>query len=276
MKDLKILGKTKEYVPAIGLGTWGIGGYEMPDYSKDDHYVRIVRRAIELGLYLIDTAEYYGKGHAEEIVGSAIKDVPRDEVFIVTKVWYTNLRYDDVLKAARRSLKRLGVDYIDLYLIHWPNPAIPLRETMKAMEKLVNMGLVRYIGVSNFDVPLMEEARSYLSREDIVANEFKYSILDRRAERSVLPYCMRERITFIAYTPLEKGKVAQEKLLLDVGRKYGKTAVQVALNWLISKENVIAIPKTSKEERLVEFSEAMGWRLSKEDLELLNEHYKTR
>ena len=273
MKDSKRLGKTDELIPAIGLGTWGIGGFEFPDYSMDDYYIRIIRRAIELGLSLIDTAEYYARGHSEELVGAAIKDFSREDVFIITKVWYANLRYEDVLKAARMSLKRLGVDYIDLYLIHWPNPSIPLKETMKAMEKLVNDGLVRHIGVSNFNVPLMEEARSYLSREDIVANEVKYSILDRRVENDVLPYCSKEGITVIAYTPLEKGKVARESVLKDIGIKYRKTAVQVALNWLISKDNVIAIPKTSKEERLVEFSGAMGWRLRKEDVELLEKYY---
>jgi len=246
MRDVKKLGKSDVLVPSIGFGTWGIGGFEIPDYTFDNHYVAIIRKAIDLGLWLIDTAEYYAKGHSEELVGQAIKSYPRDEVFIVTKVWYTNLSYDDVIKAAKKSLKRLETSYIDLYLIHWPNPFIPLKETMKAMEFLVKEGLVRFIGVSNFNVDLMEEARSYLSREDIVANEVKYSILDRDIERDILPYCQKERITVIAYTPLEKGKVAKEKVLADIGRKYGKTATQVALNWLISKDNVIGNSKSCK------------------------------
>ena len=274
MEDLKRLGKTEVLVPSIGFGTWGIGGFETPRHSLDDYYVTIIHKAIDLGLWLIDTAEYYAKGHSEELVGQAIKNYHREDVFIVTKVWYTNLRYDDIIRAANKSLKRLGTNYIDLYLVHWPNPSIPLKETMKAMELLVREGLVRFIGVSNFSVELLEEARSHLSREDIVANEVKYSILDRGIEKEALPYCQREGITVIAYTPLEKGKVAKEKVLVDVGNKYGKTAVQVALNWLISKDTVIAIPKAAKEEHIMEIAGAMGWRLSRKDIEFLDRVYE--
>lgn len=255
------------------MGTWGVGGYFEPSYSRDREEVEAMKKGIELGMTLIDTAEIYAKGHSEEIVGEAVKDFDREEIFIVTKVWYTNLRYDDVLKSAKQSLRRLKTTYIDLYLIHWPNPQIPLRETMKALEKLVSLGLVRYIGVSNFTVELVEEARSYLSKEDVVANQVKYNLLDRRIEADILPYCKRERITIMAYTPLAKGVLARDKFLESIGLKYGKTAAQTALNWLICDENVIAIPKASNLKHVEENAGAMGWRLRREDYELISEKY---
>ena len=270
-KDLKELNRTGCKVPAIGLGTWKIGGSMTPDHSQDDLAIKALRHGISLGMWLIDTAEIYGGGHAEELVGEAIKIFNREKIFIVTKVWETNLRYDDVLKAAKRSLKRLKTNYIDLYLIHWPNPRIPLSETMKAMEKLVSDGLVRYIGVSNFSVELMEEARSYLSKEDIVVNQVKYNVYDRSIERDILPYCQKEGITLMAYTPLAKGSVSTDKTLIEIGRKYGKTAAQVALNWLISKDMVIAIPKAVRIEHIEENAGAMGWRLSEEDIRYIEQ-----
>jgi len=270
-KDLKELNRTGCKVPAIGLGTWKIGGSMTPDHSQDDLAIKALRHGISLGMWLIDTAEIYGGGHAEELVGEAIKIFNREKIFIVTKVWETNLRYDDVLKAAKRSLKRLKTNYIDLYLIHWPNPRIPLSETMKAMEKLVSDGLVRYIGVSNFSVKLMEEARSYLSKEDIVVNQVKYNVYDRSVERDILPYCQKEGITLMAYTPLAKGSVSTDKTLIEIGRKYGKTAAQVALNWLISKDMVIAIPKAVRIEHIEENAGAMGWRLSEEDIRYIEQ-----
>ncbi|MGQ4832770.1 MAG: aldo/keto reductase [Candidatus Asgardarchaeia archaeon] len=271
--DLKELNKTGVKVPAIGFGTWGIGGRMTPDYSHDKEAVEAIRYAIKLGMWLIDTAEIYGAGHSEELVGEAIKDFERDQVFIVTKVWETNLRYDDVIKAAKRSLSRLKSKYIDLYLVHWPSTRVPISETMKAMEKLVDDGLIRFIGVSNFDVDLMEEARAALSKTDIVVNQVKYNLYDRSVENDVLPYCQKERITLMAYTPLAKGSLAREPLLIEIGKKYGKTAAQVALNWLISKDMVIAIPKALDKKHIEENAGAMGWRLSVDDLKMLDSSF---
>jgi diketogulonate reductase-like aldo/keto reductase len=218
-------------------------------------------------MYLIDTAEMYGAGHAEEIVGKAIKPFPREQVFIVSKVLPENLHYSDVIKAAESSLKRLKTERIDLYLIHFPNPEIPLRETMEAMEKLVERNLVRLIGVSNFNVAQVEEARSCLSKNDIVVNQVEYSLLERNVERDILPYCTRHQITVMAYTPLAQGRPSTNDFLREIGIKYGKTAAQVALNWLIAKQNVIAIAKAIKIEHLEENAGAMGWRLAKDDEE---------
>jgi len=250
----------------------GIGGFSAPDYKYDEMAIRALRRGIELGITLIDTAEMYGGGHSEEVVGMAIKGL-REKVFIATKVWYTNLRYDDVLRSAEKSLRRLQIDTIDLYQVHWPNPHIPLSETMRAMERLVLDGKVRFIGVSNFSVKLMEEARAALSKIDIVSNQVEYSLLSREVEDDILPYCEKENITLIAYSPLGRGNILNDprsRILREVAKKYNKTLVQVALNWLIAKKPVVAIPKAINLSHVEENVNAAGWRLSDEDLELLS------
>ena len=270
--EFKRLGRTDVMIFVIGMGTWGIGGFSAPDYKYDEMAVRALRRGIELGITLIDTAEMYGGGHSEEVVGMAIKGL-REKVFIATKVWYTNLRYDDVLRSAEKSLRRLQIDTIDLYQVHWPNPHIPLSETMRAMERLVLDGKVRFIGVSNFSVKLMEEARAALSKIDIVSNQVEYSLLSREVEDDILPYCEKENITLIAYSPLGRGNILNDprsKILREVAKKYNKTLVQVALNWLIAKKPVVAIPKAINLSHVEENVNAAGWRLSDEDLELLS------
>jgi len=271
--DLKELGRTAVRVPAVGMGTWGIGGYYYPDTTQDSEAICALRRGIELGMYLIDTAEMYGAGHAEEIIGKAIKPFSREQVFIVSKVLPENLHYAKVLKAAESSLKRLQTEWIDLYLIHSPNPEIPLRETMEAMEKLVERNLVRFIGVSNFDVYQMEEARAYLSKNDVVVNQVEYSLLERNVERDVIPYCIRNQITLMAYTPLAKGKLSTNSFLREIGNKYDKTAAQVAVNWLIARQSVIAIPKAISIQHLEENAGAMGWRLADDDIERISSYF---
>ena len=156
--SFKQLGRTNVKLPTIGMGTWEIGGERERDDSHDKESIAAIRKAIELGIHLIDTAELYGDGHCEEVVGEAIKPFSREELFIVSKVWHNHLHHDDVIKAAENSLKRLQTDWIDLYLIHWPNPEVPLIETMQALEKLVERKLIRFIGVSNFDISEVEEA----------------------------------------------------------------------------------------------------------------------
>lgn len=271
--DLKELGTTDVKLPAIGMGTWGIGGYYSADTIGDNQAIRALRRGIELGMYLIDTAEMYSAGHAEEVVGEAIKPFPREQVFIVSKVLPENLHYGDVINAAEKSLRRLRTDWIDLYLIHFPNPRIPLTETMEAMERLVERNLVRFIGVSNFDVSEMEEARSCLSRHSIVTNQVDYSLFVRSIERDVLPYCQQQRLTVMAYRPLARGELSRNRFLEEIGKKYDKTAAQVALNWLISKENVIAIPKAASIDHVEENASAMGWRLSQDDMEHISSYF---
>jgi len=248
--QLKQLNDTNTMVPEIGLGTWNYKGGIEP-----------LRKGIESGAFLIDTAEGYG---TEEIVGQAIKGI-RDKVFLATKVSGRHLRYNDVLKAAEGSLRRLGTDYIDLYQIHWPNPSVPIKETMRAMETLVDSGLVRYIGVSNFSLKELIEAQSAMSKYPIVSNQ--------------VPYCQEHKITIIAYTPLDNGQLARTnrrtkdrkiQVLEQIANEIGKTPAQVALNWCISHPNVIAIPKSDSVERVIENCQASGWKLSQEHMDLLN------
>jgi diketogulonate reductase-like aldo/keto reductase len=279
--ERKSLGKTGESVAAIGLGTWNMGGRESPDYRDDERLIEAIRYAVELGMNHIDTAEMYAAGHAEGLVGEAVKQFSRDEVFIATKVWPSNLRYEDVIRSCRKSLERLQLKYVDLYMVHWPNPRIPLQETMKAMEKLVKDGLVRYIGVSNFDVELLEEAMNALKREEIVANQVEYSLEAREVERELIPFCERNGITVTAYTPLGKGRIPAEaasntprgKILAEMAQRYGKTPVQIALNWVIWRPNVITIPKAARKEHLEENAGAAGWRLTEEDYKRLSAAY---
>lgn len=277
--DLKPIKGSTDKIPAIGMGTWKIGGDFVPDYSRDLLWIDALKFGIEysiekVGIALIDTAEMYGGGHTEELVGEAIKDFAREQVFIVTKVKPENLTFERMIKSAEASLERLKTSYIDLYLIHWPNPRIPLSETARALEKLHNDGLVKYIGVSNFNVRLMEEIRSYLSATDIVVNQVKYSFLDRHAEEDIIPYCQKESIIVMAYTPLERGEVLCVNAIQELAKKYGKTPTQIALNWIISKPYIVAIPKSERREHIKENIDAMGWRLHEDDIKLLDRYRK--
>lgn len=269
----KTLGKSGAGIPGIGLGTWGIGGYAAPDTSRDEEAITALQQGIELGMSLIDTAELYGRGHSEELVGQAIKDFTRDQVFIVSKVQNKHLRHDDVIEACQRSLHRLQTDYIDLYLVHSPNYRIPLKETMAAMEELVEHGLTRFIGVSNFPLKLLIEAQGYLSRTEIQANQVKYNLKCRYDEKDLLPYCQKEGITLMAYTPLEEGSLAINKTLQEAGRDYGKTAAQMALNWLIYQQNVVTIPKAASSRHLAENADVMGWQMTAQDFQRLSDAF---
>ncbi|MBC7091275.1 MAG: aldo/keto reductase [Nitrososphaeria archaeon] len=261
------IGKYEE-VDVLGYGTWLIGGNSSPDYSRDEYYVKVLTTAFELGYRLIDTAEYYGGGHTEELVGKALKKFNREEFFIISKVWPTHLHYDDVLKAAENSLRRLELKHVDLYLIHWPNPNVPIEETVSALERLVEEGKVRYIGVSNFSVQQLKEAIEATRKYDIVANEVKYSVWDRRVEDELLPFAEQNNVRIIAYTPLERGKGVKGTILDEMAKKYGKTVNQIALNYLISMKT-IPIPKAEKREHMIENLGAVGWRIGEEDLNMI-------
>lgn len=208
--------------------------------------VASLRRGIELGMNFIDTAERYSSGRSEELVGEAVKD-RREDVFIATKVAPPNLRYDDVVRACKASVKRLGISYVDLYQIHWPDPAVPIKETMTAMEKLVEDGLVRYIGISNFSVSEADAARAALARNEVASNQVEYALTNRGVEADILPYCAKEKITLIAYSPLARGKIPHS-VPADILEKYGMTSAQAMLNWVTRDEAVVAIPKASSVE----------------------------
>src|SRR6266481_703294 len=263
---LRGLANTGLRLPEIGFGTWNYSGGVKP-----------LRAAIEYGACLIDTAEAYG---TEEIVGKAIKG-QRDRVFLATKVLPRNFRECDLIAAAERSLRRLGTDYIDLYQLHWPNLTIPIEEPMSGMEKLVDEGKVRFIGVSNFSVRDLINAQAALAKQRIVANQVRYSLLERTIEGGVLQYCQKNGITVIAYSPLATGlgnirAADPEGVLRKVAEASCKSAAQVALNWCINKERVIAIPKASSIEHVVENMGASGWHLRPELLRLLEDKIRYR
>jgi diketogulonate reductase-like aldo/keto reductase len=263
-------------VPVLGLGTWGMGGRETPDKTRDSETVTAIRMAVELGLTHLDTAEYYGAGHAEELVGEAIQDLDRKSLFITSKVLHNHLHHDDLLSSMKASLKRLGVEQVDLYLVHWPNPDVPLKETMAAMEECVEEGYTRLIGVSNFSAQLMEEAQSCLRDNKLAVNQVQYSLLDQKPRMGLLPACRKMGVSLVAYRPLERGAIMQTNnpVMDEIAKTHGKTRVQVALNWLISQEGVLTIPKSTNPVHMMEFMGALGWRLTPEESARLAESYR--
>ncbi len=255
----KILGNTNVRLPEVGLGTWNYTGGVEP-----------LRRGIALGACLIDTAESYG---TEEIVGEAIKGV-RQSVFLATKVLPRHFRQQDLLLAADRSLQRLRTDYIDLYQLHWPNYIVPIEETMAAMERLVQLGKIRFIGVSNFSLSELRKAQAALSKNRIVSNQVRYSLVERSIERGVLPYCQQHQITVIAFSPLATGlsnikRRDPRNVLGDVAAQVHKTEAQLALNWCLRHDSLIAIPKAASVDHVAEDCGASSWQLSPEQIKLL-------
>lgn len=246
MKTVKI----KDIViPALGLGTWKLSGQECCD---------IVIAALEEGWRHIDTAAAYGN---EEEIGASMRQVglPREDVFLTTKAWYDRLDPQGLIDACEESLDRLGMDYADLFLIHWPNPEVPLKESIAGLLELKEMGWVKAIGVSNFPAKMMGEAQQH-AQGALVVNQVEYHPL--LAQKRVLAAGEATGMALTAYSPLAKGAVAGLPLIRDIAGRHGKTPAQVALRWLIQQKNVIAVPKTSHRERLAENAGAYAFELS--------------
>jgi aryl-alcohol dehydrogenase-like predicted oxidoreductase len=261
---LKALGNTSIRISAIGQGCMGIGGELAADSSRDAQQVDALRLGIDLGMSFIDTAEAYGSGHSEELVGKAIRG-SRDRVFVATKVSPENLAYEAVVQAAERSLRRLGTDRIDLYQIHWPNPSLPIGETMRAMSRLLAEGKIRFVGVSNFSARELREAEAALGAP-VVSNQVEYNLFDRFIEARILPQCAAEQRSLIAYSPLDKGRVPSgEGLLERIARRHGRTSAQVVLNWLVRRPQVVVIPKAGSPGHLHENAQALDFELSAEE-----------
>ena len=258
--EYRQLGRTKEKVSVIGMGCWGLGLRNKGEWARE---ISSLQRGIELGMNLIDTAESYSSGRSEELVGEAVKDC-RDDVFIATKVAPPHLRYDSVIRACKDSIKRLGVSFIDLYQIHWPDPGVPIKETMSAMERLVQDGLVRYIGVSNFSVSETGEARATLAKNEIASNQVEYALTNRLVETDILPYCVKEKITLMAYSPLAHGHIARH-IPNDILQKYNMTPAQAMLNWVTRNEQVVAIPKAASIKHQEEDASSIAVRFSAAD-----------
>jgi diketogulonate reductase-like aldo/keto reductase len=262
-------GWTNVEVPVIGQGTWMIDG----NSETESRAIHTLRLGIELGLSHIDTAEMYGSGHVEELVGEAIAE-DRDKIFLVSKVLPYNASYEGTLKACKRSLKRLKTEWLDLYLLHWRG-SYPLKETMNAMEKLVSEGLVKYIGVSNFDVKDLMEAEEALQTERIACNQVLYSLRDRGIEQHLLSYCSKKKIAIVGYSPFGHGNFPSAnstggKLLIKIGRKYNLTPKQIALNFLTRHLNTFTIPKTTRPERVKENSGGVGWQLTEDEINAID------
>jgi diketogulonate reductase-like aldo/keto reductase len=268
--DFKKIAKGVE-ISALGLGTYGMGEGRAAGTSNDESDIEAIRLGIELGITHIDTAERYALGHSEEVVADAIESFERRDLFITTKVWHNHLEHDDLIASMEASLKRLRQEYVDLYLVHWPNPEVPLDETMRALEYCAEEGHTRLIGVSNFSAELVEEAQSYLKEHTLVADQVHYSLVEQEPSAKLLPYCQENNVILVAYTPLARGKLASpgNPVLDELAEKYSKTQAQVSLNWLISQENVVAIPKASNPVHLRDNLGAVGWRLNEEDQERL-------
>jgi len=295
------LGKSDLKVSVIGLGAWQAGA---KGWGKivDSEVKEAILTSVEMGLNFIDTAEVYGDGHSEEVIGQVIKDF-RDDIVIATKVSGNHLKPEYVERALDGSLKRLKTNYVDLYQIHWPDIYTSLRDTMKTLERLAANGKIRYIGLSNFSVCQIEEARSYLSTMDIVSNQVRYNIIQREIEDEMLPYMKKENISVIAYSPLAQGlltfkydhatfeptdvrrnnKLFSESnirvissflsVLREISMETGHSVVQIALNWLISKGNVVPIPGAKNRDQATINLQSNGWRLTADQNRRIEEKY---
>jgi diketogulonate reductase-like aldo/keto reductase len=254
-------------VPCLGLGTWRLGE------SRSSHAadVAAVRQALDLGYRLIDTAEMYGDGGAERVVGEALRGaaqagtVRREDVFLVTKVLPTNASRKATVAACERSLDRLGVDHIDLYLLHWRG-GHPLGETVAAFEALRERGRIRAWGVSNFDVDDMDELWGVADGPRSVANQVYYSASERGIEFDLLPAQRRRSVATMAYCPIDQGALASDPTFAEIGRRLGVSAAQAALAWVLRQPDVIAIPKAGRETHLRENLAAAAIELTDRDL----------
>jgi diketogulonate reductase-like aldo/keto reductase len=255
MKQVKL--PSDAMVPAFGIGTWQMG--DRPSARAEE--IATIRLALDVGATLIDTAEMYGEGRAEELIAEAIAG-RRDEVFLVSKVYPHNASRKGAVAACERSLNRLGTDRLDLYLLHWRGN-VPLAETMAAFVALQQAGKVRHYGVSNLDLSDMEELWSVPGGKGIATNQVLYNLPRRGIEWALLPWLRKHHIPVMAYSPVEQGRLLENRKLVQFARANQMTAAQIALAWLLTKDDVIVIPKTSRRDRLKENLGALDRPLTK-------------
>src|SRR5918912_1535907 len=253
-----------ERVPAFGQGTWHMGD----DRRRAAEETAALKTGIELGLTLIDTAEMYGSGRAEEIVAEAARG-QRDKLFIVSKVLPYNASRKGTIESCEHSLKRLETDCIDLYLLHWRG-SVPLAETLEAFTRLQRDGKIRHHGVSNFDLDDMQEWVALAGGETVAANQILYNLTRRGPEWELIPWCRERKIAIMAYTPIEQGRMLLHKALAEVAARHSATPAQIALAWLLRQDGMIVIPKASKQEHVRENRGAFDVKLTAEDLTALD------
>jgi 2,5-diketo-D-gluconate reductase B len=244
-------------VPALGFGTWKLAGSDAE---------RMVRAALDIGYRHVDTAQAYGN---EAEVGRAIEasGVPREDVFLTTKVWMDKLAYGDLQRSAEQSLRLLRTDRVDLLLVHWPNPQVPLGDTLRALAELKRDGKVRTIGVSNFPVALLREAVEEYEA-DLLCDQVEYHAL--LSQKVVLDWLRAHDMMLTAYSPLAQGRLAGHPVLAEIGRRIGRSPAQVALRWLLDQERVAVIPKSSSERRARENFEVLGFTLDEADFQAVS------
>jgi diketogulonate reductase-like aldo/keto reductase len=256
-------------VPTLGQGTWRMGESKSARASE----IAALRLGIALGMSLIDTAEMYGDGGAEEIVAEAIHG-QREGIFVVTKVYPHNASRSELPKACERSLKRLHIDAIDLYLLHWRERTPPLEETVDAFEKLRAAGKIKRWGVSNFDLDDMEELLSLEDGSNCAANQVLYNLQNREIEFDLLPWSHTYKIPIMAYSPVgHSGQLLRNALLKRIAQSHDATPAQIALAWVLRQPGVIAIPKASNEKHVRENAPSIDIKLTKEDLAALDEEF---
>ncbi|MDQ3925900.1 MAG: aldo/keto reductase [Actinomycetota bacterium] len=244
-----------EKVPSLGLGTWRLSGEEC---------TRAVERALALGYRHIDTAQMYGN---EGEVGRGIRNsgVERGEIFLVTKVWPSDFSYEDVIRATRESLRKLLTDHVDLLLMHWPNPHVPLDETLGAMRELQEEGSVRHVGVSNFPASVVEEAAQHAT---IFCNQVEYHPYS--VQNELVEQARKRDYLLTAWRPIARGAVLNDRTLEEIGEAHGKTPAQVALRWLVQQEKVAAIPKATSEAHLKSNLDVFDFELSDDEMERIS------
>lgn len=241
--------------------------------SEIDVLAELWTSGVGLGIFALDTAELYGGGRSELIVGEVLRRVQRDGVFVATKVDARNLRYADVISACERSLKRMGTDYIDLYQIHWTSPVISLEETMSAMLALRRDGKIRRIGVCNCTLPKIKLCNELLSGE-LATVQMEYNLVNRACEREIFPYCCDQRIVPLAYSPLNDGGFHTRPILDVLSNKYEKTPQQITLNWVIRRYDVCAVVRTQSLAHSVENAQSSEWVMSNEDYARIDEEFR--
>lgn len=249
-----------ESVPALGQGTWNMGDQR----ATRGEEIAALQLGLDLGLTLIDTAEMYGEGKSEELIGEALAS-RRDQAFIVSKVYPHNATRKGAVAACERSLKRLRTDRIDLYLLHWRGN-VPFAETLEAFAALKGAGKIRHFGVSNLDLDDMQEWLALPGGDTVATNQVLYNLTRRGTEWELLPWMRQRKIPVMAYSPVEQARLLRNTKLVDFARRNGMTPAQAALAWLLAKNTVIAIPKSSQRQHVKENAGALEHSLSKEQI----------
>jgi diketogulonate reductase-like aldo/keto reductase len=259
-------------LPKIGFGTWQIGGESTPNFAWDSKSLSALSSALEVGYTHFDTAEMYANGHAEELLGEAVRSsqVKREALFITSKISPEHLNYEDVFKSCENSLRRLQMDTLDLYLIHWPGVGMKLEESFRALNKLVREGKVKHLGVSNFNLKLLKQSQAF-SETPIITNQIPYRLPDHSyIKNGVLEYCQQNEILVTAYSPVKFRSMRVNKTLGEIAKSHSATPFQIALAWLVMQPRVITIPMSFNPQHIKENFDAADISLNADEMSRLD------